>query len=728
MSYTHISYVITVAVRSMPSSENEFEVSPAKRFVLILSGSAVCAAVCALSTCNTASDCDLKNTCTKINDGLCTFKNNVAIEQSFHFGYISLGDNNSAALYNSLCGPGDRAEHDSNGNIECVPFYPYPSGVNFEIMDDSASTPARRSCGKWIDAGGNPLFIGQVTRRGNHDNLNWEQALLHTEDVATANSRTATSAMAKFRSECKRTSRQGPQALLSAAAVAYKYLEEYVVSNSVDRSGFLRSIGYIMSHRCPTLALYTSNLRDDGAFMHSMIDGFYFGPTTMSTSLFMFGESIQTQADADEANNEIREAFSVNDMQPTAEDVRHLVEGAYGKNGTFHFTLGPLSLLDTALKYYDRNPTKAIAYLKGTCAFCSYNPLSSFLKDTETHDNGVDALDNEMSSLGAESSFFARVDVKGTVSYELDIHDVVQSSRVATLSDIMKNNVFNTWDDICLEMMRHVFVDEVEAARFDATVSSSLYERFGNLVNVTKMAVCRAAEIEPIKRVLNNISLFQHRALHSELRIVGAPRGTWAGLSRPIPNSGISIADGMFTMILKQSRASFLDELVDHHVEGGRHACDHVPFYSQTSWNAYVLRGIDCAVYFLGIAHRPMLDTNYDDATLMSRGLHVVAHELAHISESVGWNATELQHLLVHYHPHTHTEAIADVLASVAILETHLVTRHDFIILFCQVWCSREPIEWSHPLTDPPTVHPSGNSRCNNLVATLDEFFPLLGL
>ena len=171
-----------------------------------------------------------------------------------------------------------------------------------------------------------------------------------------------------------------------------------------------------------------------------------------------------------------------------------------------------------------------------------------------------------------------------------------------------------------------------------------------------------------------------------------------------------------------------MDEVVTVGLSGNTSPCDHAPFSSQTTWNAYVLRDLDCSVYFLGIMHRPMADSNYNDATLISRVLHVVAHELGHIAESVGFNNANYTALLHHYHPDTLTEAVADVVAAVAVLHTGLVTRNDFINLFCGVWCSREPFGWTHPVTNPPTVHPSGNSRCDNLVNTLEEFFPSLGL
>lgn len=131
-------------------------------------------------------------------------------------------------------------------------------------------------------------------------------------------------------------------------------------------------------------------------------------------------------------------------------------------------------------------------------------------------------------------------------------------------------------------------------------------------------------------------------------------------------------------------------------------------------------------MYFLGLAHRPMLDQNYNDATLISRFLHVVGHEMAHIVESVGYDMNRMN-FLSNYHVDTISEAIADTIGAVAVLSTGLVSRADFDQLFCSIWCAREPFGFTHPVTSPPTVHPSGNSRCDNLISTLDQYFPTAG-
>ena len=158
-----------------------------------------------------------------------------------------------------------------------------------------------------------------------------------------------------------------------------------------------------------------------------------------------------------------------------------------------------------------------------------------------------------------------------------------------------------------------------------------------------------------------------------------------------------------------------------------RSKCDHNVAWSQLTWNAYATRldNTYCSVYFLGLAHRPLLDPHYDDPSIYSRGLFVIAHEFAHFSQMSGLaNYATYAHLLRNYYPHTHSEAYADVFAAVTVLSTGAVAREDFDVHYCQVWCSRQPWWYVQPLGQ---VHPMGNDRCNFLIQTLDDFFPALG-
>lgn len=704
---------------SPSASAYRYEVSATSNLVLILGGGFVSAFVCGWSTCSSSWRCIDLGTCVRANDGICGFNNRVSITADAQFG-TETSTESLSSLLRGLCSPGDRTQLDpQTGEVVCVPFFTFPRGINTEIMDSAGTTPATQACGRWIDAGGSPLFITRVQRRGWSDESEWQNSLFEAEDAATKDSRIATSAMSKFRAECQRTSLAGSAALRIAATAAYRYFEEYIDSNT-DRRGFLRSIGFVTGHLCATTVSIGSFLQWTGNHQLHFGRGYTFGTSTLSSALAVFGEPVELQRHADEANQAILN-YETNSFltQPTSQDLYDVLQGASGlENFTVSLDLSDHRLLAAALMFYDLDSAKAIAYVKGMSAFCSYNTWSSFLDSSNSY---TDTLDAEMQSIKSDrppASALARL---RSVGEHPDIYSDALNASTITIAHIASTSTTGNREADCLNLMRAVFVDEVEAARFDATVSRSFYDRLQHLVLTTRVGIGIAANSEPIKGVINNVSLFTQRVSSAGVRIVGAPRGSWAGLARALPRAEMTSSDGMFLMVLKQARATFMDSVVESGMKGTVSTCDHDPFSQQVTWNAYAIPSLDCTVYFLGMLHRPMADEQYDDATLMSRWLHVVGHELGHIAESVGWDQTNYTNFLKHYDANTRSEAIADVIGAVAILSTGMVTRGDFISLFCQIWCSRMPYGWTHPVT---MRHPSGNSRCDNLVATLDEFYP----
>jgi hypothetical protein len=281
----------------------------------------------------------------------------------------------------------------------------------------------------------------------------------------------------------------------------------------------------------------------------------------------------------------------------------------------------------------------------------------------------------------------------------------------------------------CLAMMRLVFVDEIEAVRFNKIVPTDLYNRLQSLVLTTRVAMGLAAGTAPINATISSTAAFERIIAEAGVRIIGAPRGSWAGESRAIPVADLSSDDGMFGMILKQARATFKHSLIDTITNPSSPICDHETTYSELIWNAYAARigNTYCSMFFLGLAHRPLMDPFYDDSSLAARSLFIFGHEFAHFAQISGLVSSSSQNaggLLKHYTSWTRSEAYADVFGAVAMLKSGLVTRSDFDIHHCQVWCSRQPWWYTQPLNQ---IHPGGNDRCNFLVRTLDEFFPDLG-
>jgi len=633
-----------------------------------------------------------------------------------------------STMLRGLCSPGDRTQlNPSTNEIECVPFFPFPSAINTEIMDADGSSPAGQACGKWMDAGGFSTWT-RVTRRGNYDNNEWADDLEEARVAATKTSRIATGAMGKFRAECSRTALAGAAALRSAAVRSYTYMEEYIDTTAVDRDGFLQAIGFQTSHGCSATAGVSVGLYTDGLYKISVYGDWLYGSDTLSASLHLVGEPIDIQTQADQANAAITELYRTWNMTNiTSAESRQILIGATGlADVSSAITVQEwTTLVQAALQYYDSDPAKAVTYLKGISAFCSYLAWSPYFdKSLYTSPSSENALKEEVSRLrAAKEPADARGRLKAAKdTEEASMLDDLQRVSGMKLSQVVAGDGTGNLTLDCLSLMTSMFPDDVDTERFKATISDALYARLQPMVLQTRLGAGLAAASSPMRDVLLDPDAFSSRVMTTGLRIIGAPRGSWAGVARGIPNGNIASTDGMFTMMLKQWRAGFHDYVIEAGIRRTMSACDHTPFFSTLAWNAYMLSGSDdCSVFFLGMAHRPLMDEQYDDVSLLSRAIFVVGHEFAHVSNKLGYDSAQLSNLLKHYHPVTYPEAIADVIGALSILYTGLVNRYDFITHFCQVWCSRVPLFYFHP---PTQIHPSGNDRCNFLVYTLDEFYP----
>lgn len=759
--------------RVRPAEKERYAVSANNQFLLLLTAAFVGALACGTATCTTTRVCESKGTCIRSSNAICGFSNRVGVYTDVAFNADASVERLSAML-RGLCSPGDRTQlNPSTNEVECVPYFPFPSAVNTDIMDADASSPAGKACGKWIKAGGISTWT-DVTRRGKFDNDDWARALRESQDAATKSSRVATSAMAKFRSQCSRIAIAGPAALRSDAVLSYEYMKEYIDSTVVDRNGVLKAMGFQTSHGCSTNAGVSVRL-SNRTYKISVRDDWLLSPEAMSASLYIVGESIDIQTQAQQANHEITELFYSYSMSSITEsDMRQILMGASGLSNVSAATFIPslqTSLIQSVLHYYDSEPASAVSYLKGVSAFCSYLLWSPYFEDSlHNSPKASKALNGELSRLRAArepTPAMGRLNSENDTEEASPTRDIERASGMK-LSQVITGDTNGNLTLDCFSLMTRFYANDVDAERFKATISDELYARLQPLVLKVRLGAAHAAASLPIKDVLLYPDNFTSRVMTTGLRITGAPRGSWAGIARPIPNGHIASTDGMFTAMLKQWRAQFHDYVVEAAIRGTVTACDHNPLYSSLVWNAYMLKGPDdCSVLFLGMAHRPLMDAQYDDVSLLSRAMFVVAHEFAHVSNKLGYNSRNLINVLQHYHTDTYSEAIADLIGALSILYTGLVNRYDFLTHFCQVWCSRVPLFYMHPpgmhrsprpalcvyFSDPQTVHsvptmcafstralrtvavnvpllragkvhPSGNDRCNFLVYTLNKFYP----
>jgi hypothetical protein len=166
---------------------------------------------------------------------------------------------------------------------------------------------------------------------------------------------------------------------------------------------------------------------------------------------------------------------------------------------------------------------------------------------------------------------------------------------------------------------------------------------------------------------------------------------------------------------LKQARALFLDR-VDMLFDLPS-VCSGPPIFEALMANAYVYPGGRCTHALLGVLRRPFADERYDDASLATRAMYVVAHELAHNTLVTSFN-TQMSTLLQRYPPNVYSEAIADVVAAVAIVHSGLASAKLVCEHISQLWCARTVPGYT---TSSTASHPGANERGDWLCLTLQD-------
>lgn len=696
----------------LPYSES-YSLSATSQLVLILSGGIASAVAVGVRTCMVSNQCDSSTTCVKAQGPICGFTNRVSV--SSDATYASSSNATSAELALLLrgpCSPGDRFQKSKlTSAVECVPYFPFPSAINTEIMDPLGPTPHDRACGKWIEAAGNSLFVSEVTHRSMVDHSSWLSALEGAEDRVTESSRTASSGMAKFRAECERTVTTGTWAVRTASAVAYQHLADEVEKVN-DREGVLRASGFLASHTCDATVTIGSYLSTDGNFYVDIYDGHQFSPGVLSEALRLVGEPSVMQAEAESAStivNSLASAYSTPALNSS--EIVEVLKGATGESNvvytsTTHYT----NILDSLMVYYDtKGLDKTLSYMRGIAAYCVY----SLRANVEPLGGLVQSELTRIRSLKPRATAIGRL---ATDDDELEVsNDTVKNASTITLSQLASSTGNASTD--CLNFMRQIYPDHVDAARFQATIPDPLYSRIQNMVMGVRVGLAAAVQESPLQEVLLNPSLVANDVATAGVRIAGAPRGSWAGIARALPEAIIDGSTGVFVMALMQAREQFKDRVVGL-VFNNANSCDHPPFSTSTTLNAYMIPSLKCTVLFLGMAKRPWLDSQYDDESLAARGVMVISHELAHLTLNTVYVSPAYETLLRRYVVSTYSEAIADVGAALGTLRAGLVSRDRLLTHWCQVWCARVPLGWTESQS---ASHPENNGRCDYLHDTVVE-------
>ena len=707
--------------------QEAYHFNATNQVVLILSAGVTAAIACSVSACAAQKACIDDDSCLKSDQGVCAFSNKVSVfsnaAPASYFSSNKSGDATKASnalnataalalLLRGVCSPGERQQRSALADqMECAAYYPFPDSINYEITDASASQPHREACGKWIDAAG---YVPAVEYFSMQEHSDWLSAVEQAENASTISPRTATTQASKFRAMCDRTVRSGSSALRIAGALAYRQLADRVEAVST-RNELLRASGFLSSVFCDNSVRTGMYLSANGNFVLDLIDGWQPASGVLAAALHLAGEPLSMQQEAEAARDAVQElADSLSTPAISASDISELMRGALDREqlGHWYYSAGSMNTntLDSLVSYFESGNVGATrSYLRGIAAFCGLTLRAPVER--------LGSLDSEVARIRGARPPAAALGRLRTESTEVLItNETVFEASAVTLSQLLSAR--GDADADCLNYMRSLFPDDVDAMRFDATVAPHLYERLEPMVAATRSAMQQAWLTPPLNAVVQNASLVSEDTRVAGVRIAGAPRGSWAGVKRPIPRGEWSGNDGLFVAAIQQARALFRDRFGEL-IIGGADPCDHPPLYSSASLNAYMLYELRCSVLLLGMAHRPYLDAQYDNASLASGGVFVIAHELGHLSLNSPYT-TFYRSLLSAYQPSVLKEAIADVSGAFGVLRAGLVPRETFMLGHCQKWCGRVPTGYSPSST---TSHPPVNDRCDHLKQTLLPYF-----
>mgnify|MGYP002879501873 CR=1 FL=1 len=632
--------------------------------------------------------------------GFCTFTNLVSLA-----GDTLFSPGASSLLLQGICAPGERVQLNAVTNLqECVAYRSFPNALDESIMDPTASTHHERACGKWIHASS----ASGISSWSFYDDANWKAAVLHEEDASSKSHRTSVDNVGKFRSRCASTVLSGTSAIRVAAKQAYEYLSG-PAPRSVDES--LQQLGRLAGHSCDTPVSVGVSEYGNG-FRMLVDDGSSYEEGTLSEALFAV-EGVSYQAAAERANAHVNK-YAWQSRVSLISELTTLVDGALGgRSSSAEATVRITPQLDGFLHLAKEGRFSEVdAFLRGVAALCSFSIVSSV---SNAGGARLRARMAKLSSNKSRAAALGRLRVKDSSEgfepmSEVDNTTLFNASAV-TLLQLMGEPVGDAGSD-CLELTRRVFPDRLEQEHFDATVTPLLYDRLEALFETAKDAVEATLRTNArIRGVLLNADAAANTIRRVRLRIPGAPLGTWAGTNRGVEEAQFLSEDGVFVMALKQARSLFLDRASRLGVEDAD-LCDGPPAFPALTTNAYIYPSFQCTFFLHGMLRRPFADEAYDNVSLVSRVGWVMAHELSHQVMVTKYLEPAYSTLFADYQPSVRNEAIADLVASVSLIESGLVSAEELCQHVSQMWCARVPLGFA---LSEQASHPAPNARGSKL-------------
>ena len=697
-----------------------------------------------------AATCAEQHAC--INAGTCYATSSHALSCAFKTSLTPAGwrmlnqSDQEAAMQKAnrgICAPGLRQSVDpDDGSVTCVRQRSYPDALNAEIGDASATSDHQKYCGSWIDA--SSIMIG---------NEKWaffDEAAVEAdvEEVllAKGTGRLAASDVSKFRTQCRTMITSDTTAV--ASQHAFEYLDG-LIGSVANVNNALAALGMLSSHYCDAPASVGLTFGDSG-FIVNVTDGVMLDGQVLRQALYGVGVDHSTRDHAAEYADAM-EAIATGDVQLIQDAQAYYVTvGSYvgtwlegyvssSFNVLYYAYNNPLARFAQAFNRYDGGAARARAYLRGVAAYCTFAARSVV---TGEFGRISPSLEETAHSIRRSKPPAAGLGRLKSTSVDADRfvpaneHTLLNASKTTwsslTASKPLKNSLMgiaaasrSSARSACLSAARVAFPDAFDKFAFDLLVTDRLYDRLESATADIKNAMEATLGGDLIGPLFSSdsnqaftISLFQQ----TRLRIAGAPRGTWAGVSHDFVRPELASTDGALLILLKQARAVFLDRM--YKALAGLSVCEHPPVYDGLTRNAYLLlsSSYSCAMLLPGILVPPFADERYDDASLFSRIGYVVAHEMAHVTafDSL-WNAEYVASLLADYQPSTYVEALADVAGVAAIMSLGIVNNETLCGHVSQLWCGR--VGWlDHGFLSNPS-HPVTNERGDAVCSFLRRHF-----
>ena len=676
----------------------------------------------------------------------------------------------------AVCAPGNVRRYSAVlDRYECTLRFAFPNGFIEEAGVADSLCLTERACGRWLSAVAAPSAMhGPVSWVMSQASLTASRALRINENTGHE-SRLAASAKDKFRARCSGLVHLGEGAILQDMRDAYQYLVS-LAPRIESREGLLRAISELVRHNVYS-PLYMGTAIVSGAsrggYRIMTVDGPSLPWSTARDALRLVSDGGSDGGGTGVVLTDVQEAVEmIRQHLPTpscdddvlllgAQEVHRLVVAvAHGS------TADPLEvathLTDSAWRprdeatisdYQELHSLKALlcaaadprfyrdglatAWYRAHAAVVSTYILGTFQVSvppdaaggSATRRNeessavhhvgrasrrvGMDLLSDEPSMAEWQQATAANGQV-GLQAMRIARARATEQRSEPTAEELHRS--------ACGILSQTFYVEDFERELYRRVVGEGTFEqRLFDMSEQLKVAVrsvvagglgtrgarLAAAFPEP------SVALQRIDALR--VRIAGAPSDTPFGAQWTGPASTIESNDGVSVLALKQlvqTTALRMTRAIDPQA----HACAHDPLFDVLQVNAYHLSPWSCVVLSLGMLVYPFADPLFTQDSLLSGVGFILAHEFAHSVVGTPRDQSALAQLLSLYHPSTHEEGIADVIAALAISE---LAGRNFTTLaprLTQMWCSKTPYHYPGMLAP---SHPESYHRISKLCSTV---------